>query len=150
MTTLEQQLEGHEVVGLDTCVLIYHLEEHNSYLPLTMQLLSSIESGKRRAVISTVALMEVTIRPWQVDRSDIAEYYEAILVNFPNLQIADVTLQVARQAAKFRAKYNIKTADAVQAATAVVNGATVFVTNDKQLRRLSEQLTVIILNDFTN
>lgn len=148
MTPLEQQLDGHSVIGLDTCVLIYHLEEHKSYSPLTMQLFSSIEAGNCHAVLSTIALMEVTIRPWQLERPDVAEHYETLLINFPHLRIAEVTVDVARLAAQLRGRYNIKTADAIQVATAIVNDATAFVTNDKQLRRLAPLIAVVILDDF--
>jgi predicted nucleic acid-binding protein len=102
-----------------------------------------------KAVISTIALMELTVHPWRQSRFDVAQQYEAALIHFPNLHIADVTRQVARRAAQLRAEFNLKPADALQVSTALVYKATAFVTNDKQLRRVNQLLAVIVLEDFT-
>jgi predicted nucleic acid-binding protein len=79
----------------------------------------------------------------------VAREYEALLVHFPNLTLADVTRDVARRAAQLRARYRVRPADALQAATALVHGATAFVTNDRRLVRLEPVLDVIVLEDFS-
>lgn len=55
--------------------------------------------------------------------------------------------EVSELSAKLRAKYNIKTPDAVQIATGVLYGASVFVTNDPALEKVSE-IKVVVLDDF--
>ncbi len=147
MGLIEQQLANHKIVGLDTAVFIYHFESHPSYQPLTTRILNGIQTGNRKAILSTVALMELTVHPWRMNRPQVAVQYEAILVHFPHLQFADVTRDVARRAARLRAAYNVKLADALQVATALVNQATAYVTNDKGLKRLYPELSVIILDD---
>jgi RecA-family ATPase len=59
-----------------------------------------------------------------------------------------VTRDVARRAAQLRARYRLRPADALQMATALVHGATAFVTNDRQLTRLAPVLDIITLDDF--
>ncbi|MGQ9804263.1 MAG: type II toxin-antitoxin system VapC family toxin [Anaerolineae bacterium] len=145
---LAGRLAGHPVLGLDTSVFIYHLEAHPRYLPLTMILLAGVQAGQWRAVTSTVTLMELTVRPWQLGRAAVAREYEALLVHFPHLTVADVTRDVARRAAQLRAIYSLRPADALQVATALVHGATVFVTNDRSLARLSPVLDVVLLDDL--
>lgn len=145
---LAGRLAGHMVLGLDTSVFIYHLEAHPRYLPLTMILLAGVQAGQWRAVTSTVTLMELTVRPWQLGRAAVAREYEALLVHFPHLTVADVTRDVARRAAQLRAIYSLRPADALQVATALVHGATVFVTNDRSLARLSPVLDVVLLDDL--
>lgn len=145
---LARRLAGHMVLGLDTSVFIYHLEAHPRYLPLTMILLAGVQAGQWRAVTSTVTLMELTVRPWQLGRAAVAREYEALLVHFPHLTVADVTRDVARRAAQLRAIYSLRPADALQVATALVHGATVFVTNDRSLARLSPVLDVVLLDDL--
>jgi predicted nucleic acid-binding protein len=144
-----RRLDGHAVVGLDTGIFIYHLEAHPRYQPLTQELLARVQAGRQTAVTSTVTVMELTVRPWQVGRPAVAREYEALLVHFPNLTLADVTRDVARRAAQLRARYRVRPADALQAATALVHGATAFVTNDRQLVRLEPVLDVILLEDFS-
>jgi predicted nucleic acid-binding protein len=148
MANLQQRLEAHQLIGLDTTIFIYHVEANQKYLPLTRNILRYIESGQGHGIISTVVVMELTVHPWRINRGDVARQYEALLVNFPNLKFVDVTREVARQAAQLRAKYNLRPADALQVATAMVNGATVWVSNDKQLKRLEPAIEVIILEDF--
>ncbi len=149
MEPIEQQLDSHTIIGLDTAVFIYHFEAHPRYQPLTTLVLNSIQVGERQAVLSTVALMELTVHPWRKKRPQVAYQYEALLVHFPHLQIADVTRDVARRAAQLRAVYNLQPADALHVTTAILNQATAYVTNDKGLIRLHPELSVIILDDFS-
>ena len=123
----------------------YHLY---SYQPLIQELLADVQAGRQTAITSTVTVMELTVRPWQVGRPAVAREYEALLVHFPHLTLADVTRDVARRAAQLRARYRFRPADALQVATALVHGATAFVTNDRRLRRLTPVLDIIILDDF--
>lgn len=94
--------------------------------------------------------MELTVQPWQFDRPNIAREYESFLAHFPNLTLVDVTRDIARRAAQLRARHRLRPADAIQVATALTQGASAFVTNDRGLARLSFDLEVFILDDFTS
>jgi predicted nucleic acid-binding protein len=146
----KEQLADHLVVGLDTSVFIYHFEAHSRYLPLTQELLTGVQEGRWAAITSTITIMELTVHPWQTERSSVAREYEALLVHFPNLTLVDVNRDVARQAAQLRAHYNVRPADALQVATALLRGATAFVTNDRKLTRLSQEIDIIVLDDFAS
>jgi predicted nucleic acid-binding protein len=147
---LRERLAGHAIIGLDTSIFIYHLEGHPRYLPLTRELLAGVQAGRQRAITSTVTVMELTVRPWQAGRPAVAREYEALLVHFPHLTLADVTRDVARRAAQLRARHRIRPADALQVATALVHGATAFVTNDRRLMQLSPELDTIVLDKFAS
>jgi predicted nucleic acid-binding protein len=149
MDRFRGRLAGHAVIGLDTTVFIYHLEGHPDYQLLTQELLAGVEAGRQQAVISTITVMELTVRPWQLGRLAVAREYEALLVHFPHLTLVDVTRDVARRAAQLRAGYRLRPADALQVATALAHEATAFVSNDRQLARLASILNIIILDDFT-
>ena len=150
MERFRERLAGHAVIGLDTSILIYHLEAHPRYQSLTQELLTDIQTGRRVAITSTVTLMELTVRPWQMGRPAVAREYEALLVHFPHLTLADVTREVARRAAQLRARHNIRPADALHVAAALLHGATAFVTNDQRLARLKAHLDVVVLEDFVS
>ena len=145
MGKLAEFLTGHTRIGLDTCVLIYHIERHPVYSPVTQPLLADIESGHFAAVASILTLMEITVRPWQLQRSDVVQDYAEILTHFPNLTLIDVTRDIAGQAARLRAQYSLRPADALHIATSLVHGATAFITNDRQLARLREKVQIILL-----
>jgi predicted nucleic acid-binding protein len=139
---------NHAIVGLDTSIFIYHFEANTRYLPVTTTLLNRIRSRRHHAIVSTVVLMELTVPPWRLGKTEVAQYYESLIVHFPNLRLADVTREVARRAAQLRANYSIHPVDALQTATALVNNASAFITNDKRLARLNGLLKIIILDDY--
>jgi predicted nucleic acid-binding protein len=147
MGRLAERIRLFPIVGIDTAVFIYHFEGNPTYLPLTRELFSSIETGERTGVTSIITLMEVLVRPLSLDQQDVARAYEALLVNFPNLVLADIDREVIHQAAHLRAEYRLRTSDALQIGTSLDHGAAAFITNDRRLERLREKLEVIILDE---
>ncbi len=150
MVDLAQYLTAYRRIGLDSAIFIYHFEAHPTYLPLTTTVLSRLERGQFSGVTSTVTLMEITVHPWRAARADSAREYETLLVHFPHLTMADVTREVARKAAQLRAEYGIHAADALQVATAIVNDAELWVTNDKRLQQLASEIEILVLADWVN
>lgn len=92
--------------------------------------------------------MEIIVKPLALGRLDVARKYEAMFINFPNLEVVDLDRDVIRQAARLRAEYRIRPPDALQAAASLLYGAEVSITNDGLLERLIEKLEVILLTDL--
>jgi predicted nucleic acid-binding protein len=149
MGRFTERISQFPIVGLDTSIFIYHFEKNPTYLSLTHQLFSMIESGDLLGVTSTITLMEIIVRPLDLGRQDIARKYEALLVNFPNLDVIDLDRDIIRQAARLRAEYKIRPPDALQVSACLSHAAKAFITNDRKLERLREIVDVIILDDFT-
>jgi predicted nucleic acid-binding protein len=148
MGRFSERLGSISVVGLDTAIFIYHFERHPKYFPLTQELFSGIEAGLRKGITSTITLMEIIVKPLALGRQDVARKYEALLVNFPNLEIVDLDRNVIHQAARLRAGYRIRPPDALQASASLLNRVDVFITNDELLKRLRDEFEVIVLDDF--
>jgi len=148
MDELSKRLIKAKVIGMDTSIFIYFLEDNERYGPLAQIAINGIEKGKWQGITSTITLMEITVRPWQLGRESAAREYEAILVHFPNLSIMDVDRNVARAAAQLRAKYNVSPPDALQVAASLSFGAKAFLTNDKRLSKLQELIDILVLDDF--
>lgn len=148
MGSFNEAIAQFPTLGLDTCIFIYHLEQHPRYQPLTQVLLQTIESGECQAIASVLSVMELAVRPWQLDRPDIALDYARILEEFPNLGVADVTTQIAQEAARLRAQYQLRSPDALQVATAIVHRTSAFVTNDRGLLRIKPEIPVIVLDEY--
>ncbi|HEY7677903.1 MAG TPA: PIN domain-containing protein, partial [Candidatus Methylomirabilis sp.] len=70
-----------------------------------------------------------------------------VLLDAEGIDLLDVTSPIAERAAELRARYGIRTPDAIQAATAVEAGATAFVTSDRRLRRIRE-LPVLVVGQY--
>ncbi len=92
--------------------------------------------------------MELTVHPWRANLEMVAREYETLLVHFPNLHLAEINRNVARRAARLRARFGLRTPDALQVSAALDRGATAFVTNDLALHRLAEVIDVIMLRDY--
>jgi len=148
MENFRDALKPHGLIGVDTAPFIYQFEQHPRYHALTNAFFLGIEMGQWQAITSAITLMEFTVRPWQLNRLDIVRVYVDALTHFPNLTIHNVNRECAQVAARLRAHYRLHAADALQVATAMGNHATAFVTNDRQLKRLSPELTIIVLEDF--
>jgi len=94
--------------------------------------------------------MEIGVQPWKLGREEIARKYEALLVNFPNLNIVDIDRDVARRAAQLRAQFSIKPPDALQLAASLIHGGKIFLTNDLRLKHLQSVIEILQLDDFVH
>ncbi len=128
-------------------VFIYHLQDHPRYSPLTQLLLEAWEMGRNAGVISVITLLEVLVKPKREGNMEAARDYLELLTTYPNLMIVEVDLQVAELASDLRARYGVRTPDALQVAAALRAGATVFITNDRRLKRVAE-LEVVLLDEL--
>ena len=71
-----------------------------------------------------------------------------MLKKFLKLSVVLVDDSISTQAARIRAKYKgIKGMDSLQLATAIVYGCDVFLTNDKQLKQVTE-LNVLLVDEL--
>lgn len=147
-TRLDDALDRHACVGIDTSVFIYRFESNSALGSLAGDALMAMEEGRFAGVTSLLTLMELAVRPLAVGRPDVADEYEVLLANFPHLSVVDVDRRVARRGAELRAAHRLRPADALQLGACIEHGASAFLTNDRDLRRVTE-LEVLLLDDFT-
>ncbi|MFW6053114.1 MAG: type II toxin-antitoxin system VapC family toxin [Desulfosalsimonas sp.] len=124
-------LQG-KTIGLDTAPLIYFIEENPAYIDRVESFFRGMEHGDFTVVTSTVTLLEVLVQPLRMQQPKIAEEYRDVLLN-SNLLTFDFSADISEQAALLRARYNLRTPDAIQISTALKAGATLFFTNDIRL-----------------
>jgi predicted nucleic acid-binding protein len=79
---------------------------------------------------SELTLLELTVRPLQLGRQDVADEYELLLSYFPNLDLEPVSKEVLLGAAAVRARYRLRTPDSILLATGIRSAATAAITND--------------------
>ncbi|HET9017269.1 MAG TPA: PIN domain-containing protein [Thermomicrobiaceae bacterium] len=147
MVELTTTLRRHGRIGLDTSPFIYHLEGTSRYATLTEIVFGEMERGAFVGLTSVLTLMELTVKPLQLSRPDVARDYETALESFPNLDLVPLDRSVARRAAELRAGLRLRPADALQVAACLEHGATALLTNDSALRRV-DALEVILLDEY--
>jgi len=127
---------NYKRIGLDTNVLIYYIEEHPYYLRKIEPLIDRIAQGKATGITSYVTLLELLVKPLREKRFDLVEQYKTILQ--AHLDMVAMDEPVSIKAAQLRAKYGIKTPDAIQLASVITKKGDVFVTNDERLCNVKE------------
>ena len=96
-----------------------------------------------------ITVLEILVKPRRDGHFAASRDYEELLTTYPNLHILDVDIAVAVLAAELRAKYAIRTPDALQIATAVHAGASGLITNDEQLKQVAhEGIELLLLDDL--
>lgn len=138
---------GHRLIALDTSVWIYHFEGSAAYGQAANAVLEAVSGGHVAAVASELVLLELLVAPLKKGAQDAADEIEITLLHFPHLQLAPVTRAVLVRAAEIRARYGLRTPDAIMVATAVESGATLAVTNDDAWRKV-EELEIVVLRDL--
>ena len=120
-------------VGLDTSPLIYYIEEHPAFLPKVKPFFEAAVRGDFRIVTSFITLVEVLVHPLREGRPELAEEYRNVLLQSAEITAIPLDQGIAEEAANLRARYNLRTPDAIQVATAIRSGASWFLTNDADL-----------------
>ncbi len=137
----------HKVVAVDTAPLIYFIEEHPSYAGQLSAFFEAVDRGYIQVVTSVVTLVEVLARPLRERQLTLVDRYKEILLASTGFDTLPVSIEVAEQSARLRATYGLRTPDAIQPATAMNAGATVFLTNDIRFVRVS-QLQVLVVSEL--
>jgi|SRR5579884_860023 len=135
------------VVGFDTMPLIYYIEENPTYLNIVDPFFDAIERGEFTVVTSIMTLLEVLVHPIRRGDVRLAQQYRSLLFDTEGLQTVLLSQEIAEEAARLRAFYNIRTPDAVQLATAIKSKADFFLTNDRDLPALAG-LKILKLDDL--
>jgi predicted nucleic acid-binding protein len=124
---------GRGPVGLDTAVFVYFIEEHPDYLPLVEPVLAGIDQGRWQGVTSALTLLETLVVPYRAGNVRLADQYESYLTRGRGLHLVDLARPLLRAAALLRARFRVRTPDALQLAAALAMGCSAFVTNDRRL-----------------
>lgn len=143
---LVDELHGLRVC-IDTAPIIYFIEKNTKYLNILRPVFVEIDSGNIEAITSTITLLEVLVHPLRIGNESLAEKYREILLYSEGLTTFEIFHEVSEMAAKLRSTYLMKTPDAIQIATGVFYGASRFLTNDPNLKKISE-VKVLVLDDF--
>lgn len=143
------ELKKVRKVGLDSSILIYHLEDVKPYSDLTEAFFAAIAEGSPVAVLSTLSVTELLVQPFAEEQVDRVAVFERFILSLPNTALIPPSYETAKEAARLRASYGIRTPDALLVATALGEKADALFTNDARLRKLkAEGLAILVLDDY--
>lgn len=133
------------LVYADTSPLIYTVEKHADFYPLLQPLWMAVKNGQIEVVSSELALLETLVGPIKHNDAALSAMYEQVLAG-SDIRLISITKDTLREAARLRAQTNLKTPDAIHAATALSAGCVQFITNDPAFRRVTA-LNLVVLSE---
>lgn len=135
---LGELFRKHSRVYLETSIFIYFIEEHPLHFEVCDQIFGYLEKGKIEAVTSTLTLTEILVQPYKQRNDELVLRFYSLFTTYPHLVWQHLTLPVSDLAAKLRADHNLKTPDAIHAASALSSGATCIICNDHVFNRVKD------------
>jgi predicted nucleic acid-binding protein len=140
-------LSDVELLGIETAPFIYFTEKRPGYVDKVRAIFQFWIEHELTLITSTIALTECLVKPLRDGDTTLVAAYSDLFETTDGLHLVSVNAAVARRAADLRARYNLKTPDALHVATALEAGCDAFLTNDADLKRVSE-LRVLVLEDL--
>ncbi|MBI3946163.1 MAG: PIN domain-containing protein [Armatimonadetes bacterium] len=147
MTHLDDALAGVNALGFDTPPFIYFVERHPTYLSLVREVVRRVDVGVLAGYGSVVTLTEVLTQPKRLGDTALEGAYRSLLLHSRNFRLLPIDADVAERAADLRARYQLRTPDALQIAAALAAGCQAFLTNDGTLGRVAD-LRILVLDDL--
>ncbi|MDD3268356.1 MAG: PIN domain-containing protein [Syntrophomonadaceae bacterium] len=142
-------ISNYHNIMLDSNAIIYFLDGTPVFFEFMQGFFELLEQGRLKATISVISEAELLVKPYRENNSSAIEAVNFFLEEFPNLKICPVSREISRQAAKIRAKSDIRLPDAIILATAVHNNCDLMLGNDlKLMYKAKPYLPVIILNEY--
>ena len=133
-------------IYLDSNSLIYSVERVEPFIAHLDPIWQQAEVGHFKIVSSELAIPETLAKPIRDGNAPLEALFRA-LFDSRDVDLVSTTREVWETTARVRAETGLKTPDALHAATALLAGCTLFVTNDADFRRVPG-LPAVILRDL--
>ena len=134
----------NKLIGLDTNIFIYQFQSHPQFGKKTQSIFFQLAANKVKAITSIITVTEVLAFK---KSEDIVSELKNLLLEVPNLEMKEVSREIALEAARIRRKYGFRLPDALQLATALTEKADIFITNDIKLHGFKE-IKIVSLQKF--
>jgi predicted nucleic acid-binding protein len=143
---VEDSLKGVTRLYLDTAPVIYYIEKNPEYYDRAAQFFRRIDDESVIPVSSPVTLAECLVHPLQKGDFVLADDFTEVLVD--GSVFVELDAVIARQAAELRSRYGLALDDSFQVAAAIEEGCDAVLTNDQDLKRVTE-VRILVLSELT-
>lgn len=144
---ISDALKGVQQLGVETSPYIYYVENHPGYADKVDAVFRLTEAGAIGLTTSVITLTETLVKPIQAGDQSLVAAYRELLSETEFIRLIPITSELAEKAAHLRARYNLRTPDAIHLVTAIEAGCEAFLTNDLALKRVTE-LRVLVLDEL--
>ena len=148
MRRITDALSGIRSLGFDSDCIIYFVDPNPEFDQRMTAIFQEVASGNVIGLTSVLTLTEGLVLPFRNGDTQLVQRYRDLLLNSEDFQVFPIDTAIAEIAADLRARYNLRTPDAIQAATALSAGCDAFLTNNgRDFRRVTE-MNVLVLNEL--
>lgn len=140
-------LDGVSLLYVETAPFIYYTERRAGYVERMHTIFSEVSQNRIRVLTSAVTLTETLMKPLRENDAQLVRRYRTMLYRTRGLMLVSISPGIGDAAAELRARYNLRTPDALHLATAVDYGCDAFLTNDGALKRVAE-INVLVLDEL--
>jgi predicted nucleic acid-binding protein len=144
--SLLQELQKTHLIFLDTAPLIYFVEGNPSFASQVQPIFNGLDNGTLTAVASPITLAECLVLPYKLGNPDLAQTFINLMVDNQSVVFYSISETTAERAAELRARYNLTLTDAFQIAIAMQSGCDAFLTNDIELKRVTD-IPILVLSE---
>lgn len=123
------------LIYLDSCLLIYAHEQHPVFGPAVLTAMA--QEAPERFAISALSKMECLIKPMRTANLVLQRHYEKGFIAYHLLAMSETVFLLAAQ---LRARFGLKTPDALHLACAQHHGCDALWTNDDRLAQAGHGL----------
>lgn len=139
----------NKLLALDSMVFIYLIEQTEPYFSLCKKIAFLGESGEAKIISSVIVILECLSPAKYVSHPEIQTEILSFFENAPGLTIFSVDKNVCLEASRLRRENpGLKTPDSIQLATALINKADIFITNDDKLAKLKLPVRIQVLSQI--
>jgi len=136
-----------KIIGVDTMFFIYLFENNKKYFSIVKEFFDLLEKEKITMITSIISPIEIISTSIMEDYPEKQRLYIGFFKKVKNLKVKEIGWDLVEKVGALRRKYNLRTPDAIQLATAIDSQAKIFMTNDTKFKKITE-IPVLILDEF--
>jgi predicted nucleic acid-binding protein len=144
---LSTALAGVQRLYVETAPFIYYVEDHPGYADKLELVFETVKAGRAEIVTSVITLVKTLTKPLKMGDKHVEQAYRTLLQETRYVTLLAITISIADRGADLRARYKLRTPDALHLAAALDSGCNAFLTNDLALQRVTE-LPILILDNL--
>jgi predicted nucleic acid-binding protein len=127
---------------LDAAAIIYSVEGASALRDLTLAWMRrALAEGRGEIATSRLSLLEARSKPLHDGDKAVLALYDNF---FRRATLLEITADVIDRATDLRARFALRSADAIHLATAIQAKADAFLTSDRKLARVSDLKVIVV------
>jgi predicted nucleic acid-binding protein len=134
------------LIYVDTEAWIYKIEKVEPFLSASIPVWQALRDKTAEVITSELTLLETLVKPIREKNHEIINLYRNVLLSSRGVAVYPISRVILEEATQIRASHNLKTPDAIHAATALLYHCNLFVTNDPVFKRVPG-LNAVILDE---